>query len=362
MPKRVLFSVLAIAAVMAAVLSWTLPAYAADGLRVRKNIDKLTTEELGDYIYAVQKLQEKSKTDDTIPNSYAYFAGLHDDPRRFDKACDHGNDRFIPWHRAMLWYYEEALRAVDPKRTSNVTIPYWDWSDKPSGNRYPWAFEDISLLAHPVKGPDKHTQGLPALTWKKIQEATLMKPYEEFAGTHTPNTKAAFESQLHDYMHGDYVGGALSSTATAANDPIFWSFHAFLDLLWWYRQQQIPDDQVSCMDCELRGMEKVREASPTKAGPTKVMDVISAETLGYIYDFKPPPAGLVNAHETFAEELPALAAESVAPAQNVKTFPVTLSAGAGSSLKVTLENVREADRESYTAFVYLYPKSVAFCA
>jgi tyrosinase len=51
--------------------------------------------------------------------------------------CEHANDTFMPWHRAHLFEFEEALRRSDPPRTTKVTLPYCDWSAVPSGSRYP---------------------------------------------------------------------------------------------------------------------------------------------------------------------------------------------------------------------------------
>lgn len=46
----------------------------SDGLRVRRNIDSLTSE-LADYIYAFQKLKEPGRP---YYDSYDYFQALHD--------------------------------------------------------------------------------------------------------------------------------------------------------------------------------------------------------------------------------------------------------------------------------------------
>jgi len=36
----------------------------------------------------------------------------------------HFDSAFFPWHRELLYRFEQDLRSVRP----NVTIPYWDWS------------------------------------------------------------------------------------------------------------------------------------------------------------------------------------------------------------------------------------------
>ena len=79
-------------------------------------------------------------------DGYTYFEQLHDGELG---PCEHANDTFMPWHRAHLFLFEEALRRSDPPRTENVTVPYWDWSALPSGSRFPKAFENTgSVLFH----------------------------------------------------------------------------------------------------------------------------------------------------------------------------------------------------------------------
>lgn len=38
--------------------------------------------------------------------------------------CQHGWERFLPWHRAYLYEFEQNLQDFDP----DVTLPYWDWT------------------------------------------------------------------------------------------------------------------------------------------------------------------------------------------------------------------------------------------
>ena len=50
------------------------------------------------------------------------------------------------------------------------------------------------------------------------------------------------EQPSHNYMHGAFIVGDMGRPETAANDPIFWSFHSFIDLLWaeWQRRNNAP--------------------------------------------------------------------------------------------------------------------------
>src|SRR5215211_1999879 len=93
--------------------------------RIRKSIDRLTAAELADYEHAFVKLKEISEADPSDIDGLQYFQDLHN---TMLGPCEHANDTFMPWHRAHLFEFEEALRRSDPPRTANVTQPYWDWS------------------------------------------------------------------------------------------------------------------------------------------------------------------------------------------------------------------------------------------
>ena len=85
-----------------------------------KNIDNLSAAELSDYVHAlgIVKARRPSRRD-----SYAFFAALHNN--NSVGPCEHARDTFLPWHRLHLLAFEDVLRASDPPRTANVTIPYW---------------------------------------------------------------------------------------------------------------------------------------------------------------------------------------------------------------------------------------------
>src|SRR3712207_8578991 len=75
--------------------------------RIRKNIDSLTPAELADYEHAFTKLKEISDADPDSIDGLQYFTDLHN---TMLGPCEHANDTFLPWHRAHLFLFEEALR------------------------------------------------------------------------------------------------------------------------------------------------------------------------------------------------------------------------------------------------------------
>ena len=50
--------------------------------------------------------------------NYNNMALIHQD------HCQHGWERFLPWHRVYLYEFEQALQDVAP----GVTMPYWDFT------------------------------------------------------------------------------------------------------------------------------------------------------------------------------------------------------------------------------------------
>ncbi len=85
---------------------------------VRKNINSLSPDELQRYCAAVAKMHTYDQffLDE---RSFNWWARIH------ANNCQHGWEEFLPWHRLYLYYFEQALRDIDP----TVAIPYWDWTD-----------------------------------------------------------------------------------------------------------------------------------------------------------------------------------------------------------------------------------------
>ena len=86
-------------------------------LRHRKRVSTLSEEELAALREAFRLAIEVSDS-----RGYGHFASLHGFPE--PGYCEHGNQLFLPWHRAYLYYFEQALQDLAP----GVTLPWWDWT------------------------------------------------------------------------------------------------------------------------------------------------------------------------------------------------------------------------------------------
>lgn len=349
--------------------------------RVRKNIDSLTPQELADYEHAISKLLEISTNDPQSIDGYTYFEQLHDGDLG---PCEHKNDTFMPWHRAHLFLFEEALRRSDPPRTEAVTVPYWDWSALPSGERYPKAFEnESSVLFDEFRNdtPICRTDGAGACDSLPFPRAELEARVLNVARWSTPEPLqsrlsfgghqggeqdcssqfgrgfGALEQPAHNTMHDSYIGGKMADPSSAALDPIFFSFHCYLDLLWAQWQEGHTTDRD--LEARLCGLFKDREHRPENR--FRVKDLLDTKTqLGYVYDFTPgelaPARRAVAARPLFPAH-PAF--DFVVSARKqpelVRTLDVTIPAPGFEGAHLLLTGMNVTTPFSYSADIYLTP-------
>jgi tyrosinase len=86
-------------------------------VKQRMNIDCMTEAQIDELRFAFRELYELNKWPEDR-RSYNNVALVH------QNHCQHGWERFLPWHRIYLYEFEQALQDVCP----NVTLPYWDWT------------------------------------------------------------------------------------------------------------------------------------------------------------------------------------------------------------------------------------------
>lgn len=85
-------------------------------LMVRKNIEDLTAEELRRYRAAIKKLRSRSELD---RRGFDYWGRVH------GNSCQHGWEKFFPWHRCLMHGFEQEIQDIDPY----ATLSYWDWAN-----------------------------------------------------------------------------------------------------------------------------------------------------------------------------------------------------------------------------------------
>jgi tyrosinase len=86
-------------------------------IKQRMNLDCLSGPQLEKLRWAFRELYRFNKWPEDR-RSYNNMALIH------QNHCQHGWERFLPWHRVYLYEFEQALQDVCP----DVTMPYWDWT------------------------------------------------------------------------------------------------------------------------------------------------------------------------------------------------------------------------------------------
>ncbi|HEX2189583.1 MAG TPA: tyrosinase family protein [Longimicrobiaceae bacterium] len=92
-------------------------AYARGELRQRMNVDCMSEGQKERLREAFRALYELNRWPEDR-RSYNNLALIH------QNHCQHGWERFLPWHRVYLYEFEQALQDHFP----DVTMPYWDWT------------------------------------------------------------------------------------------------------------------------------------------------------------------------------------------------------------------------------------------
>ena len=230
-------------------------------MRQRKNVTTLTGGELALWRSAVDALKHSV---DPAKN-YAHWAAIH------ARSCPHWCELFLPWHRAYILQYENALR--DAVHSDTLTLPYWDWT---ATRQVPDAFaqpDNNPLWCDRYTDAQRTSMALTLPTAGDRDQALQPSGFNFFGGVGCDNSgcKGSLEG-IHDFVHA-WVGPAMSLPDTAACDPIFWSHHAYVDKLWAQWQIAHPGQNPRCLTMPLPGLDS----------PAVVPDMLDIGTLGYEY-------------------------------------------------------------------------------
>jgi tyrosinase len=181
--------------------------YHEDGLCIRKDHRKLTTDEQNRFLNAFTQIN--------IMNALGPLVDIHSNSIH----QMHGNPRFLPWHRIYLLRMEELLMMVDP----TVCIPYWKSSEEQAFPSWLLGFTPtVNLMSgsHTVT----RTIGMFAFLPNAADVATTFT-------NGTFNTFAPVLEGIHNSGHV-WVGGSMGSIPFAPCDPVFWMHHCEIDRIW----------------------------------------------------------------------------------------------------------------------------------
>lgn len=338
----------------------------SSSVKLRLSIDDPQFD-LDDFLYALGKLKDAPSSD---LMSYETFRRLHNGgllPNGEPGGCIHGDPNFLPWHRMLLAQFESALQATDPPRTSNVTLPYWDFSRSPTGNRFPEAFEDqASDLWH-----DNRFNILPTTpqVWKEYaeeleQDRAMIMDADDLKETlfdldryRTSDTDIGFsnaiESSPHNWMHTPFTQGDMDDDVTAANDMIFWSFHCYLDQMWY--RWQVEHGAFAGSDAKLlpANLAKQYDHFPT---PMTVAQVLDPADLGYGYDIEEKSVPVDEMFVQVKELAQSKAVKGAFSWQQADDPKLLEAAAAKPKAVVIVSDVKPNTEDSWALEFFLHPK------
>ena len=98
--------------------------YREGELRQRPNLDCMKEPEVDQLREAFRQIYDINKFA-ADRRSYNNQALIH------QNHCQHGWERFLPWHRAYLYEFEQNLQDFFP----DLALPYWDWTMPQYWNR-----------------------------------------------------------------------------------------------------------------------------------------------------------------------------------------------------------------------------------
>jgi tyrosinase len=202
---------------------------------LRKNVRNLSEVEVSNLRTSLRRLMEIRDN-----RGYNHIAGFHGAPNFY--CWHHQLPRlFLPWHRAYLYWMEQAAKD----QIETVTIPWWDWSSNLSRREgIPTVFEEENFAGTSNPLNQAHisvptsTPPLDMSTFRRPRIASELPGRRDVASVLELSDFGDFNDGLediHDLVHG-WVGGTMARVATAAFDPIFWSHHCMIDRIWWLWQ------------------------------------------------------------------------------------------------------------------------------
>jgi hypothetical protein len=209
--------------------------------RLRRDVEQLSVDGL---ISLREAFRQSMALDDD--RGFQHHAGIYGLPMPIYSM--HNQPLFLPWNRAWLYFFEQALRD----RVPEVTLPWWDWSWGPKrSGAIPRAFDeevDAGGPDNPLRsGPIPPLEGMddtPRRTRREpARDASLLPHVDELraalAITDYEDFAATLEA-LHNRVHM-WVGGDVAQTTLAAYDPLTWSLSVMVDHVWSTWQQRHPD-------------------------------------------------------------------------------------------------------------------------
>ncbi|XP_033755241.1 putative tyrosinase-like protein tyr-3 [Pecten maximus] len=268
--------------------------------RVRREYRRMSNQERENYHRAVNLLKQIPIANTT---RYDFIANIH---RGDAIPLAHRGPNFLGWHRVYLIIYENALRQVVP----GVTIPYWAssldqeldtaeqtqsviWSDLFFGNGDGFVTSGPYANWQTQSGPLIRNIGLIGELFSNDRIERILNRTRTSEITFPSGAPENRIEDAHDGVH-IWVGGGngqMNDFNVAAQDPIFFSHHAFVDYLWEeFRQRQVQNGIDPSLDYPAQfGSPQQAPQAPMRFGNLRNINGYSNLITTNIYQYEASP-------------------------------------------------------------------------
>jgi len=259
-------------------------AWAQDARRVRKAASSLSSAD-DDILAFAEGVKLMKRRSDAL--SWEAQNRLH------AQRAEHGNWRFLPWHRLQVAHMERIIAQVTGH--ANFAMPYWDWQV----DRFlpPWVLDPTSPLYERQRDPAAETLDFQKARFAQSRDVARVSAdnFDAFCGRE--RAAGRVEAYGHNIIHM-LVGGYMGSTRTAALDPVFWLHHCNVDRVWatWHQKNGDLAYPRPWKDVSMSGF---TGPDGRQTGRWVASRITSTRGLGYRYDalyaplvFALPPGAL----------------------------------------------------------------------
>lgn len=266
--------------------------------------------------------------DQAKPLSWLGFANQHGSKSGGYRFCPHGDWYFLPWHRAYVLMYEQAVQVLTGKQ--DFAMPYWNWTEM---RTLPTAFTDPQYNGkpNPLYVPNRKKLNLPdsIVGQKEVMDKIFAETQFEMFGT-SKNKKqknldpkwvvlgggsqGILESTPHNLVHNDI--GVFMPTPASPRDPIFFMHHCNIDRIWndWNSLGNTNSTDPLWLNMPFTNNYLKPDGTPYSA---TVKDLQDIGALGYRYDVTLKPS--TEKPDTSRDELKIAALRSEPGSQLAKT-------------------------------------------
>jgi len=237
--------------------------------------------------------------DQSKPVSWLGFSSQHGSSTDF-KYCPHGDWYFLPWHRAYVLMYEQAVRQLVAK--PDFAMPYWNWTEI---RTIPDAFANPMYKGkpNPLYVANRNAINLPN-EWVGQKEVIDLiydeTVFEAFGTTRNPKqnsldpkwvvlgggSQGLLESTPHNNIHNSI--GVYMPESNSPRDPIFFMHHCNIDRMWDHWNSLGRKNSTDALWLNMPFKDNFIKPDGTLYSAT-VKDLQDIVALGYRYDVKPLP-------------------------------------------------------------------------